>query len=45
MGADLFEILMGADLFEILVGQAEREVEFVASQVTPVEVDRYLGNF
>lgn len=44
-GSEWLQGLIGADLFEILVQQAEREVEFNASQVTPVEVDRYLGNF
>lgn len=34
-----------ADLMGIYLGQAERELEFVGSQVTPVERDRYLRNF
>ena len=37
--------LLGGDLYEILLTQSEREVEFVGSQVTPVEIDRYLRNF
>ena len=37
--------LLGSDLYEILLTQSEREVEFVGSQVTPVEIDRYLRNF
>ena len=43
-GSQWLRDLMGEDLCEILIQQAEREVEFVASQVTPVETDRYLGN-
>lgn len=35
----------GDDAFEILAQQAEREIEFVSSQVTPVELTRYLTNF
>lgn len=37
--------VLGEYRLEILVQQAERELEFVANQVTPVEVERYLGNF
>lgn len=37
--------LLGNDLLGVWLGQAERELHFVESQVTPVEVDRYLGNF
>ncbi|CAN5786024.1 glutamine synthetase family protein [soil metagenome] len=37
--------LLGEDLLGVWLGQAERELEFVAAQVTPVEVERYLGNF
>ncbi len=44
-GSKWLKDLMGNDLYEIALQQSEREVEFVASQVTPVEVDRYLGNF
>jgi glutamine synthetase len=43
--SDWLKGIIGADLFEIMMQQSERELEFVASQVTPVEVDRYLGNF
>ena len=42
-GSDWLKGVMGEMLHELLCQQAEREVEFVASQVTPVEVDRYLG--
>ena len=44
-GSDWLKSLLGEDLFEIVLQQSEREVEFIASQVTPVEVERYLGNF
>jgi glutamine synthetase len=44
-GSDWLKALLGEDLFEIVLQQSEREVEFIASQVTPVEVERYLGNF
>jgi glutamine synthetase len=37
--------VLGADLLEILIQQSEREIEFIASQVTPVEIERYLENF
>ena len=33
------------DLIEIYLQQAQREVEFVSAQVTPVEQARYLRNF
>ena len=36
---------MGDYMHELLCQQAEREIGFVAAQVTPVEVDRYLRNF
>lgn len=36
--------VLGADRKEILLGQAEREIGFMANQVTQVEIDRYLGN-
>ena len=35
----------GEDLLAIAIGQSERELEFVANQVTPVETARYLRNF
>lgn len=37
--------LLGEDLLGVWLGQAEREHDFVAAQVTPVEVERYLRNF
>ena len=39
------EQVLGGDRLEILAGQAERELGFLADQVTPVEVTRYLRNF
>ena len=43
--SDLMTEVLGPDLLEILIGQSEREIEFVANQVTPVEIERYLENF
>jgi len=43
-GSDLMTSVMGEYRKEILIQQAEREVEFMAQQVTQVEIDRYLGN-
>jgi glutamine synthetase len=37
--------VIGEDRLAILLRQAEREIEFVEAQVTPVELERYLGNF
>ncbi|MDH3659230.1 MAG: glutamine synthetase family protein [Alphaproteobacteria bacterium] len=37
--------LCGDHMYELMLQQAEREVEFVSAQVTPVELERYLGNF
>ncbi|MEM9852765.1 MAG: glutamine synthetase, partial [Pseudomonadota bacterium] len=37
--------VMGGFGFDIYMQQAERELAFVAAQVTPVELDRYLKNF
>lgn len=42
--SDFLRRVMGEDGLTILIQQAERELEFVANQVTPVEVERYLGN-
>ena len=36
---------LGGDRLEILAGQAERELGFLADQVTPLEIERYLRNF
>lgn len=43
--SDFLKALCGDDMYELMLQQAEREVEFIAAQVTPVERDRYLGNF
>ena len=43
--SDLMAEVLGADLLEILIQQSEREIEFIANQVTPVEIERYLENF
>jgi glutamine synthetase len=37
--------VIGEDRLAILLRQAEREIEFVEAQVTPVETERYLTNF
>ena len=37
--------VIGDDRLTVFIQQAEREVEFVAAQVTDVELDRYLRNF
>ena len=44
-GSDFMKSVLGDDRLEILIGQAEREIGFLADQVTPVEVERYLTNF
>lgn len=44
-GSDWLKSVMGADGYEIYLQQAERELEFMAAQVTPVETQRYLANF
>ena len=44
-GSDWLKGVLGETMFEILLQQSEREVEFIAAQVTPVELDRYLTNF
>ncbi len=43
--SDFVKSVCGEDAFEVLAQQAEREIDFVAAQVTPVERDRYLQNF
>ena len=43
--SDLMAEVLGANLLEILIQQSEREIEFIANQVTPVEIERYLENF
>lgn len=44
-GSDWLKSLMSEEQFEIYLQQSERELEFVAAQVTQVELDRYLGSF
>ncbi len=41
----LLNDVLGSDRLGILVGQAERELAFLADQVTSVETERYLRNF
>ena len=43
--SSLMSEVLGADLLQILIQQSEREIEFIANQVTPVEIERYLENF
>lgn len=44
-GSDWLRKVMGDDACEIYLQQAEREVEFLSAQVTPLETQRYLVNF
>ena len=44
-GSEWLKDVMGEFAYEIYLQQAERELEFIASQVTPVETQRYLVNF
>ncbi len=44
-GSDWLEGVMGADCHELYLQQAEREIEFLAGQITPLETQRYLANF
>lgn len=44
-GSDFMTSTLGEDRLTILIQQAERELGFIANQVTPVETERYLGNF
>jgi len=44
-GSDWLKEVMGADRHELYLQQAEREIGFLAAQVTPVETRRYLTNF
>lgn len=43
--SDFMKSVIGDDRLTILIQQAERELGFIADQVTPVEVERYLTNF
>jgi len=44
-GSELMQRVLGEDRLAILTQQAERELEFMANQVTQVEIDRYIRNF
>jgi len=44
-GSELMKRVLGEDRLSILTQQAERELEFIANQVTQVEIDRYMRNF
>lgn len=43
--SDWLKGVMGDDLHELVCQQSERELEFFANQVTPVETQRYLDAF
>ncbi|MEO1687278.1 MAG: glutamine synthetase family protein [Pseudomonadota bacterium] len=43
-GSDWLKGVMGDLMHELVIQQAEREIGFIAAQVTPVEFDRYLRN-
>lgn len=43
--SDWIRDVLGSDRLTILLQQAEREADFIAAQVTPVEIERYLENF
>ncbi len=43
--SDFMKGVFGQDRLDILIGQAERELGFMADQVTAVELERYLTNF
>ena len=40
----LMQRVLGEDRLTILLQQAEREIGFIAEQVTPVEIERYIRN-
>lgn len=44
-GSEFMKEVLGEERHAILVQQAKREIEFVAAQVTQVEIERYMGNF
>lgn len=44
-GSEWLKDVMGEHAYEIYLQQAERELDFMAAQVTPVETQRYLVNF
>lgn len=43
--SDFMKSVYGKDGLTIMIQQAERELEFMANQVTDVETERYLSNF
>ncbi len=43
--SEFMSTVIGEDRLTILIQQAERELEFMANQVTQVETERYLTNF
>ncbi|WP_221246568.1 glutamine synthetase family protein [Acidocella aromatica] len=43
--SDFMKQVLGEERHTILVQQAKREIEFVAAQVTRVEIERYMRNF
>lgn len=43
--SDLITRVLGQERKNILIQQAEREIDFVSKQVTPVELARYIRNF
>ncbi len=43
--SDWLKDVIGEDRLTILLQQAQREVDFLAAQVTPTEIERYLENF
>ncbi len=44
-GSEFMKWVLGEDCLTILIQQAEREMGFLANQITPVETERYLTNF
>ena len=43
--SEWLKAVMGDDMYELTLQQSERELDFFANQVTPVETARYLDNF
>lgn len=43
--SEFLKSVLGHDRLSILIRQAEREIEFIENQVTPIETERYLLNF
>ena len=44
-GSQFMKDVLGDHMWELYVQQSEREAGFLESQVTPVETERYIGNF